>query len=38
VAVGTAIVELVGKYGNDAPGPVRDYIASLKAAMLEATR
>ncbi len=38
VVVGSAIVELVGKHGEDAPGPVRDYIASLKAAMLEATR
>ncbi|MFM2100076.1 MAG: tryptophan synthase subunit alpha [Pseudomonadota bacterium] len=38
VVVGSAIVELVGKHGKDAPGPVRDYIASLKAAMLEATR
>jgi tryptophan synthase alpha chain len=35
VAVGTAIVELVGKHGKDAPGPVREYIASLKSAMLE---
>jgi tryptophan synthase alpha chain len=36
VAVGTAIVELVGKHGKDAPGPVKAYIASLKAAMMEA--
>jgi tryptophan synthase alpha chain len=34
VAIGTAIVELVGKHGNDAPGPVRNYITSLKAAMM----
>jgi tryptophan synthase alpha chain len=36
VVVGSAIVELVGKHGKEAPGPVREYIASLKAAMLEA--
>jgi tryptophan synthase alpha chain len=36
VVVGSAIVELVGKYGKDAAGPVKDYIASLKSAMLEA--
>jgi tryptophan synthase alpha chain len=36
VVVGSAIVELVGKHGKDAPGPVKDYIASLKSAMLEA--
>ena len=36
VAVGSAIVELVGKHGKDAAGPVKDYIASLKSAMLEA--
>jgi tryptophan synthase alpha chain len=33
VVVGSAIVELVAKHGADAPGPVRDYLASLKAAM-----
>jgi tryptophan synthase alpha chain len=33
VAVGSAIVELVGKHGTNAPGPVRDYIASLRRAM-----
>ncbi len=38
VAVGTAIVELVGKHGADAAGPVRDYVASLKSAMMEARR
>jgi tryptophan synthase alpha chain len=38
VVVGSAIVELVGKYGKDAAGPVKAYIASLKAAMLEANR
>ncbi len=36
IAVGTAIVELVGKHGKDAAGPVRDYVRSLKTAMLEA--
>lgn len=33
VAIGTAIVELVGKHGANAAGPVRDYIASLRHAM-----
>ena len=33
VVVGSAIVELVGKHGANAPGPVRDYIASLRHAM-----
>jgi tryptophan synthase alpha chain len=33
VVVGSAIVELVGKYGADAAGPVRDYVASLRAAL-----
>lgn len=33
VAVGTAIVELVGKHGAKAAGPVRDYVASLRRAM-----
>ena len=33
VVVGSAIVELVGKHGANAPGPVRDYIASLRRAM-----
>ena len=33
VAIGTAIVELVGKHGANAAGPVRDYIASLRRAM-----
>ncbi len=35
VAVGTAIVELVGLHGADAAGPVRDYVASLKSALKE---
>ena len=33
VAIGTAIVELVGEHGTGAAGPVRDYIASLRRAM-----
>nr|WP_246605731.1 tryptophan synthase subunit alpha [Sphingobium xanthum] len=33
VVVGSAIVELVGKHGTQAAGPVRDYVASLRAAL-----
>ncbi|THD35034.1 MAG: tryptophan synthase subunit alpha [Sphingomonas sp.] len=33
VVVGSAIVELVGEHGRDAPEPVRAYIASLSAAI-----
>lgn len=33
VVVGSAIVELVGRHGGDAPEPVRAYIASLAAAI-----
>jgi tryptophan synthase alpha chain len=33
VVVGSAIVELVGKHGTEAAGPVRDYVASLRAAL-----
>src|ERR1700712_791066 len=33
VVVGSAIVELVGAHGEDAPEPVRTYIASLSAAI-----
>lgn len=36
VVVGSAIVELVGKYGADAARPVRDYVASLRRALDEA--
>jgi tryptophan synthase alpha chain len=36
VVVGSAIVELVGKHGQDAARPVKEYIRSLKAAMMEA--
>lgn len=32
VIVGSGIVELVGKYGRDAPVHVQEYVASLKAA------
>ncbi len=38
VVVGSAIVELVGAHGAHAAGPVRDYVASLKAAMMETLR
>jgi len=37
VVVGSAIVELVGKHGKDAPEPIRAYIRSLKTAV-EAAR
>jgi tryptophan synthase alpha chain len=37
VVVGSAIVELIGKHGVDAPEPVRAYIRSLKTAV-EAAR
>ena len=33
VVVGSAIVELVGKFGKEAPAAVRDYVAGLRAAM-----
>jgi tryptophan synthase alpha chain len=36
VVVGSAIVELVAEHGAEAAGPVRDFVASLKAAMTEA--
>jgi tryptophan synthase alpha chain len=36
VVVGSAIVELVAQHGNDAAGRVRDYVASLKAAIVSA--
>jgi tryptophan synthase alpha chain len=36
VVVGSAIVELVGEHGEDAPGPVRAYIESLAAAIRDA--
>jgi tryptophan synthase alpha chain len=33
VVVGSAIVDLVGQHGAKAAGPVRDYVASLRAAL-----
>jgi tryptophan synthase alpha chain len=33
VVVGSAIVELIAEHGANAAGPVRDYVASLKAAI-----
>jgi len=38
VVVGSAIVEIVGKHGADAPAPVRAYIAELKAAVVAARK
>ena len=33
VVVGSAIVEIIATHGTDAAGPVRDYVASLRAAI-----
>ncbi|RYY23788.1 MAG: tryptophan synthase subunit alpha [Sphingomonadales bacterium] len=38
VIVGSATVELIGKYGNDAAEPVRAYIHSLKTAIEAASK
>jgi len=38
VVVGSAIVELVGKHGEDAAGPVRTYIESLASAIRAARK
>lgn len=38
VVVGSAIVELVGAHGKDAPAHVRDYVASLAAAVRSTTK
>jgi len=38
VVVGSAIVQIVGKHGADAPAPVRAYIAKLKAAVVAARK
>jgi tryptophan synthase alpha chain len=38
VVVGSAIVELVGQHGEDAPGPVRAYIESLSVAIRAARK
>jgi tryptophan synthase alpha chain len=35
VVVGSAIIDLVAKHGADAAGPVRDFVASLKSAMVD---
>lgn len=36
VVVGSAIVELIGQHGASAAGPVREYVASLKYAIVAA--
>jgi tryptophan synthase alpha chain len=36
VVVGSAIVELVAEHGTNAAGPVREYVASLKTAIVAA--
>jgi tryptophan synthase alpha chain len=36
VVVGSAIVELVAQHGANAAGPIRDYVASLKEAIISA--
>lgn len=38
VVVGSAIVEIVGKHGKKAAKPVRDYVASLSAAIQDARK
>jgi tryptophan synthase alpha chain len=38
VVVGSAIVELVAKHGVNAAGPVGDYVASLKQAIVTARK
>jgi tryptophan synthase alpha chain len=38
VVVGSAIVDLVGEHGTASPGPVRDYVASLAAAIRAARK
>ncbi|MBU0795398.1 MAG: tryptophan synthase subunit alpha [Alphaproteobacteria bacterium] len=35
VVVGSAIVDLIAKHGADAAGPVRDFVATLRAALNE---
>jgi tryptophan synthase alpha chain len=37
VVVGSAIVELIAEHGTNAAGPVQDYVAGLKAAIVAAT-
>ncbi len=38
VVVGSAIVEIIAQHGHDAAGPVREYVASLKAAIASARK
>ena len=38
VVVGSAVVDLIGLHGAGAPGPVREYIALLKAAIVAARK
>jgi len=38
VVVGSAIVEIIARHGADSPEPVRDYVATLKAAIVTADR
>ena len=38
VVVGSAIVELVGRHGADAAGPVRDFVSALAAAVRSARK
>jgi tryptophan synthase alpha chain len=38
VVVGSALVELVAEHGVDAAGPLRDYVASLKAAIISVSQ
>lgn len=35
VVVGSAIIDIVAEHGANAAGPVREYVSSLKAALLE---
>jgi tryptophan synthase alpha chain len=36
VVVGSAIVELVAAHGTNAAGPIREYVTSLKQAIITA--
>jgi tryptophan synthase alpha chain len=38
VVVGSAIVEIIATHGKNAAGPVRDYVATLKAAIMAGTK
>ncbi|MBA4048888.1 MAG: tryptophan synthase subunit alpha [Sphingomonas sp.] len=38
VVVGSAIVEIIAQHGAEAPTPVRDYVATLKAAIVAAAQ